>query len=78
VARLLVQPAEKGPNVQATEVTTDSECWSRLQQDYVFLSDPVSKIFEKPDLESLFNFGSSRSLCDHILSKNMDKFRFDR
>jgi len=41
---------------------------------YVFLSDPESKICEKPDPESLFNFGSSRSLCDHILSKNMDKF----
>ena len=27
----------------------------------------------KPDPESLFNFGSSRSLCGHFLSKNMGK-----
>ena len=48
----------------------------------VFLSDPdpESKICEKPDPdpESLFNFGSSRSLCDHFLSKNMGKLRLDR
>ena len=39
----------------------------------VFLSDPESKIREKPDAdpESLFNFGSSRSLCGHVLNKNM-------
>ena len=33
---------------------------------------------EKPDLESLFNFGSSRSLRCHFLSKNIGKFRLDR
>jgi len=38
------------------------------------------KIFEKlnPDPESLFHFGSSRSLCVHFLSKNMGKIRLDR
>jgi len=38
-----------------------------------FLSDPESKICEKTDSdpESLFNFGSSRSLCGHFLSVNM-------
>jgi len=39
----------------------------------VFLSDPdpESKICDKrdPDPESLFNFGGSRSLCGHFLSK---------
>jgi len=48
----------------------------------VFLSDPdkESKIFEKngPGPESLFNLGSSRSLCGHILSKNLGKLRLDR
>jgi len=31
-----------------------------------------------PDPESLLHFGSSRSLCDHFLSKNMGKLRLDR
>jgi len=46
----------------------------------VFLSDPYpeSKIWEKTDPESLFNFGSSRSLCGHYLSKNRGKLRLDR
>jgi len=39
----------------------------------VEISDPApeSKFCEKldSDPESLFNFGNSRSLCDHILSK---------
>jgi len=45
----------------------------------VFLSDPESNIWEKPDPdpESLFNFGSSRSLCGYFLSKNVGKFRLD-
>ena len=47
----------------------------------VFLSDPdpgpESKIWEKTDPESLFNFGSSRSRCDHFLSKNVGKLRLD-
>ena len=30
-----------------------------------------------PDPESLFNFGSSRSLCGHFLSKNMGKLKLD-
>jgi len=49
---------------------------------WVFLSepDPESKIFEKPDpdLESLLNFTSSRSLRGHFLSENMGEFRLDR
>jgi len=46
----------------------------------VFLSDPESKIFEKPDPDpaSLFNFDSSRSLCSHFLNKNMGKLQLDR
>jgi len=48
----------------------------------IFLSDPdpESKICEKPepDPESLFNVGSSRSLCDRFLSENIGKLRFDR
>ena len=47
----------------------------------VFLSDldqdPESKIWEKPDPESLSNFGSSRRLGSHFLSKNMGKLRLD-
>jgi len=41
----------------------------------VFLSDPdpESKIWEKTNPESLFHFGSSRSLCGHFLSKNVGK-----
>ena len=47
---------------------------------YVFFShpDPETKIYEKPDPELLFNFGSSRSLCGHFLSKIMGKFTLDR
>ena len=48
----------------------------------VFLSDPEPdpKICEKtdPDPESLFNFGRSRSLRGHCLSKNMVKLRLGR
>ena len=48
----------------------------------VFLSDPEpeSKIWEKPDPnpDSLFNFGSSKSLSGHFLGKNMGKSRFDQ
>jgi len=48
----------------------------------VFRSDPDpgpgSKIWEKPDQESIFNFGSSRSLCGCFLSKNMGKLRLHR
>jgi len=44
-----------------------------------FCSDPdtESKIWEKPDPESLFNFSSNRSLCGYFLSKNMRKLRLD-
>jgi len=44
----------------------------------VFLADPESKSCEKPDPESLFNFGSSKSLCGHFLSKKMVKLQLDR
>ena len=49
----------------------------------VFVSDPdpdPGQKFEKngPGPESLFNFGSSRSLCGHFSSKNMGKLRLDR
>jgi len=44
----------------------------------VFLLDPdsESKLCEKPDPdpESLFSFGSSRSLHSHFLSNNVGKF----
>jgi len=45
-----------------------------------FFSDPESKIWKNidPHLESLFNIGSSRSLCGHFLSKNMGKLKLDR
>ena len=51
---------------------------------YVFLSDPYqdpeSKICEKADLdpESLFSFGSCRSLFDHILRKTWVNSRLRR
>jgi len=46
----------------------------------IILSKPEAKICEKqdPDLESLFYFGSSRSLCGYFLGKNMGKSRLDR
>jgi len=39
-----------------------------------------SKLWEKtdPDPESLFNFGSSRSLCGEFLCKNMRELWLDR
>jgi len=42
--------------------------------------DPELNVCEKPDPdpESLFNFGSSRSLCGHFFGKNMGKLRLDR
>jgi len=45
---------------------------------FSFGPNPESKICEKPDPESLFNFGSSRSLCGYFLSKNMSNLRLDR
>jgi len=49
---------------RAPEVAMDAECRSRLQQDSTlfFRNQIRSQIYEKPDPESLFNFGSSRSL----------------
>jgi len=44
----------------------------------VFLSDPESKIHEKPDPNSVFHFGSSKSLCGNFLGKNMGKSRLHR
>jgi len=60
------------------ETTTARFCIFHSDPD----PDPQSKICEKPDSEpeSLFNFGSSRSLCGHFLStlENMGKLRLDR
>jgi len=62
------------------EVAADLECPSRLGQDSALFSNsdpgPESKICGKPDPESLYNFGSSRSLrglykC-HFSSKNIE------
>jgi len=39
---------------------------------------PESNIFEKTDPESLFNLSSNTSLCGHLLSKIMGKFRVDQ
>jgi len=60
------------------EVAVDPE--STPAEFCVFLSDPDSKICEKPgpDPESLINFSSSRSLRGHFLRKKMCKFRMDR
>ena len=69
-----------------SEVASDAECQSRLQQDSTFFvsqPEPESKIFEKPDpdTESFFIFGSSRSLrglyqCQcHCLITNLAEFR---
>ena len=51
---------------EATEVAMDPE--SIPAGFCVFLSDPESKIWENPEPESLFNFGSSSSLFGHFLS----------
>jgi len=61
------------------DVGPDPDYRSRLRPDSAFFSDPESKICEKPDPdpESLFNFGRSRGLCEHFLSKNMGKLRLD-
>jgi len=60
------------------EVVPDPQ--STPERFCVFLwdPDPESKICEKTDPASLFNFGSSRSLCGHFSSKNMGKLRLDR
>jgi len=74
--RLSLQSIRGGTGSGVPESTSAGFC--------VFLSDPdtdlESKICEKtdPDPESLFHFGSSRSLCGHFLSKNMGKFRLDQ
>ena len=59
----------------AAELAPDPESTSAGFR--AFLSDPESKICEKPDPESLFNFGSGRSLCGHFFSKNMGKSGLD-
>jgi len=62
------------------------ERWDRIRITGVdsgrilrFSFGPGVKNLGKPDLdlESFFNFGSSGSLCDHFLSKNMGKLRLD-
>ena len=72
--RLIVMHSRGGTGSAAPESTPAGFC--------VFLSDPDPefKIWEKLDADpgSLFNFGSSRSLCGHFLNKNMGKLRLDR
>ena len=67
------QPCRGGHGSEVPESTPAGFC--------AFLSDPdpdqESMFCEKPDQKSLFNFGSSRSLCVHFFSKNMGKFRLD-
>jgi len=53
-----------------TEVATKPECRSRLRLESAFFSDP--------DPESLFNFGSSRSLYGHFWSKTVGILRLPR
>jgi len=66
-----------------SEVGPDPEYWSRLQQDSAFCFGTgshagVTKLGKTgPGKESLFNFGSGRSLCGHFLNKNMGKLRLD-
>jgi len=50
-----------------TEITITGQKFRRGQK---FRLTPVPK--------SLFDFDSSRSLCDHFLSKNMGELRLDR
>jgi len=59
-----------------TEVAPDPECRIPLRQDSAFFfrvrtRTRSQKFVKIPDLDpmSLFNFGSSRSLCGHFLSK---------
>jgi len=67
-----VVPCRGGTGPAMSESTPAGFC--------VFLSDPESKNCEKPDPdpESLFHFGSSRSLCSHFLGKNMGKLWLDQ
>jgi len=50
---------------------TWSEVINFASQKFRLTPDPESKIWEKPDPDpvSLFNFGSSRNLCGHFVSK---------
>jgi len=65
------------------EVGPDPEYRSRLRQDSAFFlrtrtrSQKIKKKTD-PDPESLFNFGNSRSLRGHFVSKNMGKLWLDR
>jgi len=64
-----------------TEVGPDPHYRSRLRQDSVFFVRTrirSQNCTKNPDPDSLFNFGSSRSLCGHFWSKNMGKLPLDR
>jgi len=65
-----IQPANRMVIISAwhwqAEVATGSECRSRLRQDSAFLWEPESNIFQKPDMEILFKFDSSRSRLGHF------------
>jgi len=56
-------PTRGGPGSRVPETTPAGFC--------VFLSEPESKMCEKPspEPESLFNFGNRSSLCCHFLRK---------
>jgi len=68
----------------AAEVGPDPDRRSRLRQDSTFFFRTrirsgvknLGKTGAGP--ESLFNFGSIRSLCGNFLSKNMGKLQLDR
>jgi len=49
-----------------SEVATDPESTPAGFCVFLLNPDPESKIFENPDSESLFNFGSSRRLRGHF------------
>jgi len=61
----------------APEVGPDPDYRSRLQQDSAFFFR-IRIRSRSQKFESLFRFGSSRSLCSHSLGKNMGKLRLDR
>jgi len=52
-------------------------CESEVGPDPESIPAGFSVFLSHPNPESLFKFGSSRSLRGHFLSKNMSKFRLD-
>ena len=72
--------ARGGTRSGAPKLTPEEFCIFLSDPDPGPDSDPEYKICEKMDLEpeSLFNFGSGRSLCGNFLNKNMGKLQLDR